>query len=108
MDDRDKTLAEDQMSGTMNFVALNPFLRAASCRDCRLICPQRKRQVLPAACDQLARRANQQNLSIPFAKNIPLHAGAKSASYSAHLIHQRGVGHVTNARWDAVDADGAG
>jgi len=27
---------------------------------------------------------------------------------SAHLIHPRGVGHVTNARWDAVDANGIG
>ena len=25
----------------------------------------------------------------------------------AHLTYQRGVGHVTNARWDAVDANGA-
>jgi hypothetical protein len=58
-------------------VALNP-MRTIPRRRCRLICLQRKRRVPLGACDQLARRANQQKLSSPWRKNIPLHAQPKS------------------------------
>jgi hypothetical protein len=54
---------------------------------------------------QSARRANQQNLSSPFAKNIPLNPSGKSALSLA--TSRRGKGRfaiVTNAGWDAVDA----
>jgi hypothetical protein len=38
----------------------------------------RKRNLATQACDKTTRRANQQNLSSPFAKNIPLNPSGKS------------------------------
>jgi hypothetical protein len=58
------------------FVALDRIPRTTS--RCRLTCLQRKRKSPLGACDQLARRANQQNLSSPARKNIPLNLPPKS------------------------------
>ena len=45
------------------------------------------------------------SLSIPSHKNIPLAPSGKSVIKSARLTRQEGRAHVTNARWDAVDAE---
>jgi hypothetical protein len=46
------------------------------------------------------------NLSSPFAKNIPLNLSGKSALPTRPSHPMRGaLRNVTNARWDAVDAD---
>jgi hypothetical protein len=55
-------------------------------------------QTAARGCDQLARRANQQKLSSPLIKIFRFTRDPNQRHNSAHLIHQRGVGHVTNAR----------
>jgi hypothetical protein len=56
-----------------------------------------------------ARRANQQNLSSPFAKNISLNPSGKSALSLATSHPGKGrFAIVTNAGWDAVDAAASG
>jgi hypothetical protein len=46
------------------------------------------------------------SLSIPSRKNIPLAPSGKSVINSARLTRYEGrIAIVTNARWDAVDAD---
>src|SRR5258707_11689290 len=58
--------------------------------------------------DQFARRANQKNLSSPLAKNISLPPSGKSGLLARPVSpDERGIAHVTNARWDAVDAKAA-
>jgi hypothetical protein len=47
------------------------------------------------------------SLSIPSRKNIPLAPSGKSVINSARLTRYEGrIAIVTNARWDAVDAEG--
>jgi hypothetical protein len=53
-------------------------MRATRCRDCRLICLQRKRSLPLAAATDWHDGQISKNLSSPARKNIPLHAQPKS------------------------------
>jgi hypothetical protein len=77
--------------------ALPLRLRAASLR------AQAKCGCVP--CVKTTRRANQQNLSRPIVKNIPASVVGQITDLTSPVSpDERGVAHVTNARWDAVDA----
>jgi hypothetical protein len=45
-----------------------------------VICFRAQQHFQAAICDKVARRANQQNLSMPSRKNIPLNLSGKSAA----------------------------
>jgi hypothetical protein len=65
----------------------------------------RKRNVATGACDKTTRRANQQNLSSPYAKDILIFRNSKSVYIPNVSPDERGGSRVvTNVRWDAVDA----
>jgi hypothetical protein len=62
----------------------------------------------PMMCPEIfARRANQKNLSSPFAKNIPLALMGQISGISPPVSPDKRGGSRSsrNARWDAVDAE---